>query len=127
MRMTSRWSAVLGVGVQHANELHLDGVPQDQVAKHVHASTAQHDMIKAANMNPSHMSGPAGWVMPDVDPLGPSPIRPEFGGQTFTSAPGESGEITTLGLSEKAHSQYWDPGNDALKNMANVITGHPTY
>jgi hypothetical protein len=120
-----------GVGVDHANQLQLTGVPQDQLANHIHASTAQHDMIKVTNMNPSHLPAPLGWVMPDVDPLGPDPIKPDFGAQTFTSGPGTPGPITSLELSGEAHSQYWDitmnGPSDGLKNMGNVIAGKPTY
>jgi hypothetical protein len=32
-----------GVGVSNADQLHLDGVPQDQVGRHVHSTVAQHD------------------------------------------------------------------------------------
>jgi predicted alpha/beta hydrolase family esterase len=115
-----------GVGVDHANQLHLTGTPQDHVATHIHASTAQNDMIKVTNMNPSHIPV-IGWALPDVDPLGPDPIKPDFGANTFTSSPGTQGPLETLGLSGAAHSEYWTKGWDGLANMGNVIAGKPTY
>jgi uncharacterized protein YukE len=115
-----------GVGVDHANQLQLTGVPQDNVATHIHASTAEHDMIKVTNINPRHIPV-IGWALPDVDPLGPDPIKPDFGANTFTSSPGTEGPLSAGGLSGAAHSEYWTRGSDGLANMGNVIAGKPTY
>jgi hypothetical protein len=100
------------------------------VATHIHASTAEHDMIKVTNINPSHIPV-IGWALPDFDPLGPDPIKPDFGANTFTSGPGTQGPLIEGGLSGQAHSQYWDVTmagpSDGLKNMGNVIASKPTY
>jgi hypothetical protein len=115
-----------GVGVNHANQLQLTGSPQDQVANHIHASTAEHDMIKVTNVNPSHIPV-IGWALPDIDPLGPDPIKPDFGANTFTSSPGTEGPLIAGGLNGAAHSEYWTKGWDGLANMGNVIANKPTY
>ncbi|WIX79374.1 alpha/beta hydrolase [Amycolatopsis carbonis] len=103
-----------GVGVDHANQLHLDGVPQDQVAQHVHSTVAEHDMIKITNV------GVAGH-----DPLGPSPTGTGFGGQVFDSAPGTKGPWYEGGLSGAAHSQYWEDNNPSLRSFGRIIAGKP--
>lgn len=99
-----------GVGVTHADQLHLHGVPPDQVGQHVHATVAQHDPIQlAAGIN------------------GPSPTGCTFGGTTFESNPGEAGPWYELGWNSAVHSQYWDDGNKALVNMGRIIAGQPTH
>ncbi|MGH3772501.1 MAG: alpha/beta hydrolase [Pseudonocardiaceae bacterium] len=99
-----------GVGVTHADQLHLNGVPSDQVGQHVHSTVAQCDPIKlAAGVN------------------GPSPTGLAFGGTTFESNPGEAGPWYELGWNKAVHSQYWDDGNQALVNMGRIIAGKPTH
>lgn len=99
-----------GVGVTHADQLHLHDVPSDQVGQHIHSTVAQHDPIKlAAGVN------------------GPSPTGPAFGGTTFESNPGEAGPWYDLGWNDAVHSQYWESGNKALVNMGRIIAGQPTH
>lgn len=99
-----------GVGVTHADQLHLDGVPQNQVGQHIHSTVALHDPINlAAGVN------------------GPAPTGPGFGGTTFESNPGQAGPWYELGWDADVHSRYWDYGNKALANMGLVIAGKPTF
>jgi len=98
-----------GVGVDHARDLNMP-------PEHVHATVADHDMIKLTN---AHGMGP--------DPLGPSPATADFGGDVFTSKPGTEGPWQHLGYSFAAHSEYWDENNDSLANLGLVIAGKPTY
>ncbi|HVQ99899.1 MAG TPA: alpha/beta hydrolase [Mycobacterium sp.] len=99
-----------GVGVQHAQGLHLTGVDPSQNGSHIHSTTAEHDIIRIADGH-----------------FGPNPSDPGFGSQTFSSKPGDESPWYELSLSAKAHSQYWDPDNPALDNMGRVIAGKPTY
>lgn len=97
-----------GVGVTNADQLHLDGVPADQVGQHIHSTVAQHDPIQlAAGVN------------------GPSPTGLSFGGTTFNSKPGDAGPWYELGWNAAVHSQYWNPGNTSLTNMGLIIAGKP--
>jgi hypothetical protein len=99
-----------GVGVTHADQLHLHGVPSDQVGQHVHSTVAQRDPIQlAAGIN------------------GPSPTGLAFGGTTFESNPGDAGPWYELGWNPAVHSRYWDDGNKALANMGRIIAGQPTH
>ncbi|GIG86622.1 alpha/beta hydrolase [Plantactinospora endophytica] len=50
---------------------------------------------------------------------GIDPTEPAFGGRVFGSDPGDAADWT------KAHSSYWDFGNLARENIANIVTGHP--
>src|SRR5204862_5152059 len=103
-----------GVGVRHAADLGLD-------PGHVWASTARHDVINAA-------TDPRDLFRPDLNPLlrplfgehtdrlwyGPSPTSHSFGAHVFTSAPG-------TGLNPiAAHLGYFDRGNPALTDMADI-------
>jgi Alpha/beta hydrolase len=99
-----------GVGVQHAQDLHLTGVDPSQNGSHIHSTTAEHDIIRLADGH-----------------FGPNPSDSGFGGQTFSSKPGDAGPWYEFELSVKAHSQYWDPDNPALKNIGRVIAGQPTH
>ncbi|MGH3864944.1 MAG: alpha/beta hydrolase [Pseudonocardiaceae bacterium] len=100
-----------GVGVLDAGGLHLTGVDPSQNSSHIHSTTAAHDIIKVADGS-----------------FGPNPsMHPEFGGQTFRSAPGNEGPWYEPLFSVKAHSQYWDLDNPALDNMGRVIAGKPTH
>jgi hypothetical protein len=99
-----------GVGVTNADQLHLDGVPADQVGQHVHSTVAQHDPINLA-----------------VGINGPPPTGPSFGGTTFTSDPGTPGPWYEFGWNAAVHSEYWDQGNKALVNMGNIVAGKPTF
>jgi hypothetical protein len=95
-----------GVGVEHAQDLHLDGVAPDQMSQHVYATTAQHDIIRLTD-----------------GVFGPSPADNGFGATGFASAPGTEGPWYTLGLSGAAHSEYWDSSNIALSNFGDIIAG----
>ncbi|MBB5856572.1 alpha/beta hydrolase [Amycolatopsis umgeniensis] len=87
-----------GVGAHDVSELHLDGVNQDEIGDHVHATVAEHDMINLANIE-----------IAGYDPiLGQDPTDADFGGQVFSSAPGTDG---WGGYSPEAHSQYWEDNN----------------
>ncbi len=106
-----------GVGVAHAADLGVG-------TGHVWASTAAHDVINAA-------ANPLELARPDLNPLlrplfgehtgqewfGPSPADPAFGGQVFTSDPGD-------GLHPAAtHESYFDPGGRALTAIADIAVG----
>ncbi|KFU80009.1 Alpha/beta hydrolase [Amycolatopsis lurida] len=102
-----------GVGAHDVSELHLDGVNQDEIGKHVHATVAEHDMINLANVE-----------IAGYDPiLGQDPTDADFGGQVFTSAPGTDG---WGGFSTEAHSEYWEDNNPSLNNLGQIIAGKPT-
>ncbi|MDT8915920.1 alpha/beta hydrolase [Amycolatopsis sp. PS_44_ISF1] len=102
-----------GVGVDHANELHLDGVSPQDVGRHVHSTVAEHDLIRLSNL---------GLRGHDVA-LGPSPADADFGGRVFASAPGTEGPWYEGGLSGAAHSQYWEDNNPALRSFGRIIAG----
>ncbi|OLE28064.1 MAG: hypothetical protein AUG44_08485 [Actinobacteria bacterium 13_1_20CM_3_71_11] len=103
-----------GVGVAHATDLGLNPA-------HVWASTARHDVINAA----------ASPVQPGLPPLlrplfgehtehlwyGPSPAGYAFGAHVFSSAPGRATDPVGT------HTAYFDPGNPALTNMADIAVG----
>ncbi|MEV6911706.1 alpha/beta hydrolase [Amycolatopsis sp. NPDC051071] len=106
-----------GVGVDHASQLNI---PPD----HVYSTTAANDAINITNFPRVEGHGDP------LDPLGPDPTDPEFGGRTFTSDPGARGWV--LGNSEAAHSAYWNvtptgENTASLQNMGNIIAGQPTY
>jgi pimeloyl-ACP methyl ester carboxylesterase len=102
----------LGAAVGSAKDLNLP-------PEHVHASTAENDMIKNTN-NPDSYNDP---VALGIDPLGRDPADPRFGGHVFSSDPGPPGGL--LGSTE-AHSEYWEPWNRSLANMGRIIAGQPT-
>ncbi|MFC3450270.1 alpha/beta hydrolase [Amycolatopsis speibonae] len=102
-----------GAGVDHANQLNI---PPD----HVYSTTAANDAINITNFPRIEGQGDP------LDPLGPDPTDPEFGGKTFSSDPGPRGPI--LGNSEAAHSEYWTRDNPALRDMGRIIAGkQPSY
>lgn len=111
-----------GVGTDNASQLHLDGVNQADIGQHVHSTVAEHDMIKVTNVD---LAPPLSGQ--HLDPLGPDPADPSFGGQVFTSDPGTEGPWYQDGLSGAAHSEYWNPNSRALDNMGRIIAGRPTY
>jgi hypothetical protein len=85
------------VGTNSASD--LTGVPPDQVW----ATRAEHDIIRR---------------VPDWDVLhGNDPTREDFGGQVFTSDPGDPDNEGAT------HSAYWDPNNAARRNIAYIVTG----
>ncbi len=102
-----------GVGVDSASQLHV-------APDHVYATEATNDIIHATNptIPGTRLPRPA-----DIAMLGPDPTNPTFGGQTFDSAPGAPGPWYTGGLNAEVHSQYWDPKNPSLINMADIIAG----
>lgn len=115
-----------GVGVDHADQLHLDGVDQAHVAEHVHSTTAANDLISITNgkINPGPYQ-PGGPLTSDHDvALGPNPADRPFGGDVFASAPGSPGLLG--GPSGAAHSEYWDPGNPSLTSIGDIIAGRAT-
>jgi hypothetical protein len=101
-----------GVGVDRARELNIP-------PEHVYSTVAENDIINVTNPPrwPNGESDP-------IDPLGPDPTDPAFGGHTFASAPGES-NWWEGGMSVDAHSSYWDKGNPALANLGKIIAGKP--
>ncbi|MGV9675864.1 alpha/beta hydrolase [Nocardia sp. NPDC003482] len=100
-----------GTTVDHASDLHLTGVSQDEVPKHIFATKAEHDIIQLA-------------LLPD--PFGPNPNNPDFGAQVFAS---DAGKDSPWGVTTDAHSQYWDlvDGNPckSLVNIGDIIAGNP--
>src|SRR5262249_53422595 len=101
-----------GVGVYHARDLGLDPA-------HVWASTARHDVITAATAQPGALSilRPLFGTAADQLWYGPSPASPGFGAHVFTSAPGRATDPVG------AHQGYYDEGNRALSNMADIAVG----
>ncbi|RJQ91258.1 alpha/beta hydrolase [Amycolatopsis panacis] len=57
-----------GVGVDHADQLHLDGTPQDQVGRHVYSTKSLTDPIPVF----TNFDGPD-IGLDNIDPLGPDP------------------------------------------------------
>ncbi|KID28814.1 Alpha/beta hydrolase [Prauserella sp. Am3] len=90
-----------GVGVDTASQLYLPAGAE------VYATTAQHDVIRAT---------------PDFI-HGRQPIADEFGAVEFESDPGSDGSWFTVGLSTKAHVEYWNMDSASLRNMARIALG----
>ena len=98
-----------GVEVDEAGELNMNGNPYD----HVWATTAANDPIQHAGLD-------------DTLVHGENPAGGGFGGRVFTSAPGTPQFSWENGFDfVSAHLEYWEDGNPARTNMANIITGHP--
>lgn len=93
-----------GVGVDSARELRLDGGVD--AGAHVWASTAEHDVIRIAGLD-------------DTMVHGENPAGAGFGGRRFSSADGTWYDPVST------HSQYWDQGNPARRNIAFIVTGQP--
>jgi hypothetical protein len=85
-----------GVGVDHASDLNIG-------ADHVFATTNGNDAIRPVQAS--------GIVSHGLDPTDHG-----FGAHVF---PSDAGSVWP----DAAHSTYWDPGNAARPNMANIITG----
>lgn len=103
-----------GVGVDNVSELHLDGVDSAQIGQHVHATVAENDIIKLANIE-----------VDGIDLMhGPDPAAKEFGGHVFASDPGTEGPLG--GVSDTAHSEYWNSRSKSLDNIGRIIAGKPT-
>ncbi|ATY11738.1 hypothetical protein CU254_15670 [Amycolatopsis sp. AA4] len=98
-----------GVGVDHADQLHLDGTPQDQVGQHVYSTKALTDPIPVF----TNFDGPD-IGLDNVDPLGPDPTTDWFGGRTFHS---DAGNPAT------SHSDYWNRDSSSLKSLGKIIAG----
>ncbi len=115
-----------GVGVDHADQLHLDGVDQAHVAEHVHSTTAANDMIHITNIKVNTEPYAAGGPLDSGQDiaLGPDPADPAFGGDVFASGPGTPGWFG--GVSGAAHSEYWDRGNPSLTTIGDIIAGRRT-
>lgn len=96
-----------GVGVEHANQLHLDGTPQDQIGQHFYSTKSPTDPIPIF----TNIDNP---LADGVDPLGPDPTTGWFGGQRFDS---DAGNPAT------SHSDYWLPRSESLKSMGSIIAG----
>ncbi|MEY9855037.1 uncharacterized protein YukE [Catenulispora sp. GAS73] len=111
-----------GVGVEHAADLHIDPA-------HVYIGAADNDPVAnlplAENLTqlPSNALNALGWATGLSDynvhgPFGQLPYNPEFGAHTFKVAPG------ALWPPGAAHSQYWVPRSDSLRNIGAIITGN---
>jgi hypothetical protein len=142
-----------GATVDHASDLHLTGVPQDQVSQHVWATRAANDEIPVYSHSEGIVGGgltgfilgaplgPIGsgilgyvgaHVGSHVDPEGPLGVDPaagDFGGRKFASDPGPSGPWYEDGYDTAAHSHYFDiNGNTpvrSLQNVGDLITSQP--
>jgi hypothetical protein len=101
-----------GAGVYHAGDLGLDPT-------HVWASTARHDVINAAADHPGlgPLLRPVLGLASDRGWFGPSPASTNFGAHGFTSSPGRATDPVG------AHQGYYDEGNQALSNMADIVVG----
>lgn len=111
-----------GVGVEHAADLHIDPAQ-------VYVGAASNDPVanlpSAENLTqlPGNALNALGWATGLSDynvhgPFGQLPYNPEFGAHTFQVA---SGALWPPGA---AHSQYWDPNSDSLRNIGAIITGN---
>lgn len=135
-----------GTTVDHAGNLSLTGVPQDDVAKHVFATKADNDPVpeyanqRAAGLEhgiehwavarsvDSVLPGAGGLVasLTDdgphaIDDYGPDPTGRDYGAQVFKSDPGTSSPV--IGYHPHAHSDYWDQNSKSLRGMGDVIAG----
>ncbi len=98
-----------GVEVDEAGELNMNGNPYD----HVWATTARNDPIQLAGFD-------------DTLVHGENPAGKGFGGRVFTSGPGQPVFSLEHGFDyEAAHLGYWEDGNPARTNMANIVVGRP--
>ncbi|WP_409489243.1 alpha/beta hydrolase [Amycolatopsis sp. cmx-11-12] len=100
-----------GVGVGYAHQLNI-------APDHVYSTTAEKDVINVTNF--PRMPGGEGM---SIDPLGPNPVDPQFGGKTF-----ESNRGTTVGgpvelPSVEAHGEYWERTSPSLRGMGSIIAG----
>lgn len=118
-------------------------IPHDQTGEHIWATRAAHDAVPLAGDRSSLeaiiaggwgtltggpvgglISGTAGYVEGRIaeelgftgGPLGTDPTSPDFGGQTFTSAPGSHNPV-------EAHSEYWKQGSISLRGIGYLIAG----
>lgn len=94
-----------GVGVDNAAQLHVS-------PDHVYSTVAKNDLINITNLNTP--------TLDPIDPLGPNPAMPDFGGKVLQSDPGTSmaGLPTTT-----AHGEYWNRNNLSLVGMSRIIAG----
>jgi hypothetical protein len=98
-----------GVEVDQASDLNINGNPAD----HVWATTARNDPIQHAGLDDNLVHGE-------------NPAGKGFGGRVFTSDPGTPQFTWEDGFNfVDAHLDYWEDGNPARTNMANIITGRP--
>ncbi|QIS10611.1 alpha/beta hydrolase [Nocardia arthritidis] len=136
-----------GTTVYRASDLNLTGVPHDQVAQHVWATTSRFDPIHLEAHERGTLKGLA-WVAQNpvaavvappvaaseviddykknpVGHYGTDPANAAYGGRTFTS--------DTVSP-DKAHSAYWDIDNEgkpderpneALRNLGYLIANKP--
>lgn len=112
-----------GATVDHVSELHLTGVPQDQVAERVFATKAEHDPVPLAAHRDNILIGEdLGF---SGGPFGEDPTESDFGARVFVSDPGSSTPI--VGYNTDAHSQYWDYSNGepctSLENLGKLLAG----
>lgn len=128
-----------GATVDHASELHLTGVPQDQVAERIFATKAENDPVplasheRAIRVDALEKIPRIGWLLgalaggddADGGPFGMDPAESDFGGRVFDSDPGDSTPV--VGYSFDAHSQYWDYHDGepctSLENIGKVLAG----
>ena len=101
-----------GVGVTHASQLGIS-------PSHVWAGENVHD--------PVPLAPPADPITavtnPHSDYFGENPASQPFGGQVFNATDGSPSFSGPDNLSFSAHSSYWDPNSDSLKNMAHIVDG----
>lgn len=107
-----------GTGVDRADQLNTS-------PGHVWASTAEHDVIKAAARLPTvGLPSPLRPALGlDVEQMwfGRNPTDPDFGGHVFTSDPGSPWHPID------AHNAYFDNGGAGLANLARIVVGGDAY
>ncbi|ANN14275.1 hypothetical protein SD37_00465 [Amycolatopsis orientalis] len=100
-----------GVGVDYAHQLNI-------APDHVYSTTAEKDVINVTNF--PRMPGGEGML---IDPLGPDPMDPQFGGKTFESNRGTTAggpaELPSVG----AHGEYWKQDSPSLRGMGKIVAG----
>ncbi len=120
-----------GTAVQHASDLNLTGVPHNQVANHVYATSAYNDPVSQYGGHGVGgildevdrrlrlpVPGPyGGTVGPPADQdFGPDPTQKGYGAQVFHS------DIGSIGFG--SHSEYWDTHNRSLHGLGSIVAGH---
>ncbi|MBT8225489.1 MAG: hypothetical protein HKP61_12575 [Dactylosporangium sp.] len=92
------------------------GITADELVLVASPGVGTNDASDLRGVSPEHVwatradGDPIHWA-PDLDIAhGNDPTRKDFGGQTFTSDPGD-------------HSSYWKENNPARANIARIVTG----
>ncbi|WP_170224487.1 alpha/beta hydrolase [Actinokineospora cianjurensis] len=92
-----------GVGVEHASQLHLDGVRPGDMGGRVHATVSAFDPIGFSNI-----------PFDPIDAHGPDPAMRDFGGRFF---------LSDVRSPVSAHGDYWYVDSASLRGMTDVIVG----